>query len=111
MNNCTILPNEIFQIHLSANALAIYSYLRRLADPETHQCWPSYANAGVAGAPARPHLPAVRAVSSNGAGRSKKGAFCGVDVTKRRKARNQGKNAGVPQVSDELFSVWSTRFR
>lgn len=44
MNNCTILPNEVFQIHLSANALAIYSYLRRLADPETHQCWPSYAN-------------------------------------------------------------------
>ena len=44
MNNCTILPNEIFQIHLSANALAIYSYLRRLADPDTHQCWPSYAN-------------------------------------------------------------------
>ncbi|MBR3561672.1 MAG: helix-turn-helix domain-containing protein [Oscillospiraceae bacterium] len=44
MNNCTILPNEIFQIHLSANALAIYSYLRRLTDPETHQCWPSYAN-------------------------------------------------------------------
>jgi len=44
MNNCTILPNEIFQIHLSANALAIYSYLRRLTDPKTHQCWPSYAN-------------------------------------------------------------------
>ena len=44
MNNCTILPNEVFQIHLSANALAIYAYLRRLADPDTHQCWPSYAN-------------------------------------------------------------------
>ena len=44
VNNCTILPNEVYQLKLSATALAIYSYLRRLADPETHQCWPSYAN-------------------------------------------------------------------
>lgn len=44
VSNCTILPNEIYQLKLSPTALAIYSYLRRLADPETHQCWPSYAN-------------------------------------------------------------------
>lgn len=44
VSNCTILPNEVYQLKLSATALAIYSYLRRLADPETHQCWPSYAN-------------------------------------------------------------------
>ena len=44
ISNCTILPNEIYQLKLSATAFAVYSYLRRLADPETHQCWPSYAN-------------------------------------------------------------------
>lgn len=44
VSNCTILPNEVYQLKLSATALAIYSYLRRLADPKTHQCWPSYAN-------------------------------------------------------------------
>lgn len=44
VSNCTILPNEVYQLKLSPTALAIYSYLRRLADPETHQCWPSYAN-------------------------------------------------------------------
>ena len=44
VSNCTILPNEVYQLRLSATAFAIYSYLHRLADPETHQCWPSYAN-------------------------------------------------------------------
>ena len=44
VGNYTVLPNEVYQLGLSATALAIYSYLRRLADPETHQCWPSYAN-------------------------------------------------------------------
>ena len=44
IRNCTILPNEIYQLKLIATAFAVYSYLRRLADPETHQCWPSYAN-------------------------------------------------------------------
>lgn len=44
ISNCTILPNEVYQLKLSATAFAVYSYLRRLADPETHQCWPSYAN-------------------------------------------------------------------
>jgi len=44
VSNCTILPNEVYQLKLSATAFAVYSYLRRLADPETHQCWPSYAN-------------------------------------------------------------------
>ena len=44
VNNCTILPNEAYQLKLSATAFAIYSYLRRLADPDTRQCWPSYAN-------------------------------------------------------------------
>ena len=43
-SNCTILPNEVYQLKLSATAFAIYSYLRRLADPDTRQCWPSYAN-------------------------------------------------------------------
>ena len=44
VGNYTVLPNEVYQLRLSATALAIYSYLRRLADSETHQCWPSYAN-------------------------------------------------------------------
>ena len=44
ISNCTILPNEVYQLKLSATAFAVYSYLRRLADPETHQCWPSYTH-------------------------------------------------------------------
>ena len=35
------LPNEIFLLGLCSGELAVYSYLRRCEDRETHQCWPS----------------------------------------------------------------------
>ena len=40
--NCTILPNEVFQLGLHPTAIAVYAYLRRLEDPKTYKCWPSY---------------------------------------------------------------------
>lgn len=36
------LPNEIFELNLSASAFLVYCYLRRCADRKTHQCYPSY---------------------------------------------------------------------
>ena len=36
------LPNEIFDLELSASAFLVYCYLRRCANRETHQCYPSY---------------------------------------------------------------------
>ena len=41
-NNYFTMPNEVFQLGLSAGELAVYSYLRRCEDRRTHQCWPSY---------------------------------------------------------------------
>ena len=35
------LPNEIFLLGLCSGELAVYSYLRRCEDRETHQCCPS----------------------------------------------------------------------
>ena len=43
MRNSTIFPNEGFQLGLRPTAIAVYLYLRRLANEE-YQCWPSYAN-------------------------------------------------------------------
>ena len=43
IRNSTILPNEVFQLGLRPTAIAVYAYLRRLANEE-YQCWPSYAS-------------------------------------------------------------------
>ena len=42
------LPNEIFLLGLCSGELAVYSYLRRCEDRETHQCWPSIRTIGEA---------------------------------------------------------------
>ena len=34
-----ILPNEIFSLGLSTNAIAVYAYLMRLEDRKTNVCW------------------------------------------------------------------------
>ena len=47
-NNYFTMPNEVFQLGLSAGELAVYSYLRRCEGRRTHQCWPSYRNIGSA---------------------------------------------------------------
>ena len=46
--NYFMLPNEVFQLGLSAGELAVYSYLRCCEDRRTHQCWPSYRAIGCA---------------------------------------------------------------
>lgn len=40
------LPNEIFNLELSAGALAVYGYLLRIEDRQTYQCHPSYQTIG-----------------------------------------------------------------
>ena len=40
------LPNEIFLLGLSPGEPAVYSYLMRCEDRETHQCHPSYKTIG-----------------------------------------------------------------
>ena len=47
-NNYFTMPNEVFQLGLSAGELAVYSYLRRCEGRRTHQCWPSYRTIGSA---------------------------------------------------------------
>lgn len=47
-NNYFTMPNEVFQLRLSAVELAVYGYLRRCEDRRTHQCWPSYRTIGSA---------------------------------------------------------------
>jgi DNA-binding transcriptional regulator YhcF (GntR family) len=42
------VPNEIFCLGLSANAIAIYGYLLSIEDRKTYQCWPSYKTIGKA---------------------------------------------------------------
>ncbi len=42
------LPNEIFALGLSPSAFLVYSYLRRSANRNTHQCYPSYETIGSA---------------------------------------------------------------
>jgi predicted transcriptional regulator len=37
--NYFVLPNEIFSLDLSANAIAVYAYLMRLENRKTHCCW------------------------------------------------------------------------
>lgn len=48
MGNFFSLPNEIFLLGLSPGELAVYCYLRRCENQETHQCWPSYRTIGEA---------------------------------------------------------------
>ena len=47
-NNYFTMPNEVFQLGLSAGELAVYSYLMRCEDRTTHQCHPSYKTIGKA---------------------------------------------------------------
>ena len=48
MGNFFSLPNEIFLLGLSPGELAVYCYLRRCENQQTHQCWPSYKTIGEA---------------------------------------------------------------
>ena len=42
------LPNEVFLLGLSAGELAVYSFLKRCENRQTHQCWPSIKSIGQA---------------------------------------------------------------
>ena len=42
------LPNEIFNMDLSAGEIALYSYLMRMEDRETYSCYPSFKTIGKA---------------------------------------------------------------
>ncbi len=42
------LPSAIFSLGLTANELAVYSYLLYCEDRETYQCYPSYKKIGQA---------------------------------------------------------------
>lgn len=42
------LHNETFELGLKLGELIVYCYLRRCADRETYQCWPSYKTIGAA---------------------------------------------------------------
>lgn len=42
------LPNEIFLLGLTPSAFLVYSYLRRSANRDTHQYYPSYKTIGAA---------------------------------------------------------------
>ena len=46
--NYFLLPNEIFDLDLSAGEIAVYAYLLRCENRETFQCYPSYSNIGEA---------------------------------------------------------------
>jgi predicted transcriptional regulator len=48
IKNYFAVPNEIFCLGLSANAIAIYGYLLSIEDRKTYQCWPSYKTIGKA---------------------------------------------------------------
>lgn len=42
------VPNDVFSLGLETGELAVYGYLLRCEDRETHQCWPSYRTIGKA---------------------------------------------------------------
>ena len=46
--NFVSLPNEVFLLGLSAGELAVYSFLKRCENHNTHQCWPSIKTIGQA---------------------------------------------------------------
>lgn len=43
-----VLPNELFELELTAIEVSIYIYLRFREGRRTYQCWPSYKNIGEA---------------------------------------------------------------
>ena len=43
-----ILPNDIFSLALSTNAIAVYAYLMRLEDRKTNVCWAKQQTIGSA---------------------------------------------------------------
>ena len=46
IKNSFLLPNELFQMDLSAGAKLVYMYLLYCEDRETYQCYPSYRTIG-----------------------------------------------------------------
>ena len=46
VKNFFTLPNEIFSLGLSSDALAVYSHLLYCEDRKTYQCYPSCASIG-----------------------------------------------------------------
>lgn len=46
ISHCFILPNELFQLDLSAGAKLVYASLRYREDRKTYQCHPSYRTIG-----------------------------------------------------------------
>lgn len=42
------MPNDLFNLGLSSSEIAIYSYLVRSENRQTHQCYPSYKTIGEA---------------------------------------------------------------
>ena len=46
LKNTFPFPNDIFMLGLCPGELAVYAYLRRCENRQSHQCWPSYKTIG-----------------------------------------------------------------
>ena len=46
IKNYFTLPNEIFNLNLSAGEIALYAYLLRCKNRKTYKCYPSYKTIG-----------------------------------------------------------------
>ena len=46
IKNSFLLPNEVFQLDLSAGAKLVYAYLLYVEDRKSYQCYPSYKTIG-----------------------------------------------------------------
>ena len=44
--NYFLLPNNVFLFGLTPSEFIVYAFLRRSADKNTHQCWPSFSTIG-----------------------------------------------------------------
>ena len=44
--NYFVLPNEIFNMDLSAGEIALYAFLMRMEDRKTNTCYPSFKTIG-----------------------------------------------------------------
>ena len=44
--NYFVLPNEIFNMDLSAGEIALYAFLMRMEDKKTYTCYPSFKTIG-----------------------------------------------------------------
>ena len=44
--NYFVLPNEIFNMDLSAGEIALYAFLMRMEDRKTYTCYPSFKTIG-----------------------------------------------------------------